>query len=270
MIIDFHSHCNVGDPENVARFVENCRSLGVRAALSGGPRYGAEDFQPNEFVLKLSRKYPDAIIPMARVDLWDKVDPDQVRRFADAGYKGLKFIYPYYEYDHDLYMPMYAAAEECGLPCLFHTGIFRPSEADIRWKRPVMLNMNPLHLDRVARSFQKLHVVMAHMGTSLWRHEASSMLGIHANVYSDLAGSGSWMGVSAEHLYSLLHPFYFLGDPDWGCYRKIVFGSDSYVSHPGIMNDALMHYRVMLKAVPDEIRNAVLGNTAASWFGIKE
>ena len=102
------------------------------------------------------------------------MDVELIYRWKDAGFKAIKFIYPYYEYDHDLYLPVYEACQKCELPVLFHTGNYRPNEADIRWQRPTLKNMQPIKLDRICRCFPKLHVVMAHMGTTFFRELAES------------------------------------------------------------------------------------------------
>ena len=64
----------------------------------------------------------------------------------------------------------------------------------------VFKNMDPVNLDRPARSFQKLKFVIAHLGTGFWRLQAAEMIKLHPNVYADLAGCGSWQALSAEEL----------------------------------------------------------------------
>jgi predicted TIM-barrel fold metal-dependent hydrolase len=268
--LDMHVHCDSTEPKLIKAFADCCRSNSTVAALSGGLRYGGHDYAPNEKVLEICKCHTDWFVPLMRFDLWDKVDPDEVFRFRDSGARGLKFIYPYYEYDHDLYMPVYAAAEECELPVLFHTGCFYPSPADAVWKRPVLKNMNPLNLDRIARSFPKLRIIMAHLGTRIWRREAAELVRYHPNLYTDLAGCGAWMGVGADEFAQLFaHPIYS-GVPNTKLYGKLIFGSDSYVSQPTILSEATRYYEMLLQRlnVPQEVHEAVMGKTAAEWLGI--
>ncbi|OQA88326.1 MAG: Amidohydrolase [Lentisphaerae bacterium ADurb.Bin242] len=269
---DFHFHCDIDDSSKIAELAALCRKLDTVLALSGGLRYGSHDYLPNEKVLEICQKNPDWFVPMAKFDLWDTVEPDRIYRWKETGVKGVKFIYPYYPYDHDLYMPVYEACEDCGLPALFHTGSFRPGPADVEWKRPVLTNMSPFGLDRIARSFQKLHIVMAHLGTRLYREQAASLVCQHPNLYADLAGSGSWMGVQPEELERLFKPFptAFLGEDIFKNFRKIVYGSDGYVSYPAPLSESQPYYERLLRLnnVPEEIRNGIMGGTAASWMGI--
>ena len=58
MRLDLHV-CNVTDPAAAAELVRTCEKLSTRAALSGGSHYGARDYASNDYVLGLSKQYPD-------------------------------------------------------------------------------------------------------------------------------------------------------------------------------------------------------------------
>ncbi|MBQ9500548.1 MAG: amidohydrolase family protein [Lentisphaeria bacterium] len=269
MYLDFHAHFNSGDPELVKKFVANCERNGCRAAMSGGLHYGGHDFLPNDEVIDFCKRYSDWLVPLVKVELWDAPpDLDALRRWADRGAKGVKCIYPYYPYDHDLYMPLYEECEKLGLPMLFHTGNYRPNEEDMRARRPTLKNMDPLNLDRPARSFQKLRIVVAHLGTTFWRTQAAELVKMHANVYADLAGSGSWMALSAEEVASLLRPPVLLCGDNTKFIAKLVLGTDCYVTIPRIQTEGILHYRQILSkiGVSQEIHDAVMGGTVESWF----
>lgn len=268
MIIDFHVHCDSADRVLVEQYANLCRTDGIMSALIGGLRYGNCDMVPNETVLEICREYSDVFIPMAKIDLWDKVEENIIERSRDAGFKGLKFIYPYYEYDHDIYMSIYESAEKLGLPCLFHTGMYGQGADDAVYRRPMLKNMHPITLDRIARSFPKLNIVCAHLGTAMYREEAAGLLWLHGNVYTDLAGNGSYQELSGEKLRKLLNPFYFVPDEKCNRYRKLVFGSDAYITHPEITRTARKYYETLIEEAPLEIRNAIMGDTVADWFGI--
>ncbi len=273
MDLDFHAHFNLDDPAAIKIYADNCLKNNTRSAISGGLRYGARDYVPNDRVIDFCKQYSDILIPVAKVDLWDhEIDLSELRRWVDRGAKAVKFIYPYYPYDHDLYMPVYEECEKLGVPVLFHTGNYRPSPADIQWKRPILKNMDPLNLDRPARSFQKLHIVLAHLGTTFWRVQASEMLKMHANVYADLAGNGSWQDLSAESLAYLLRPYVFLCEDTSRYFRKLVFGSDSYINYPNVQTDAKLHYEQILRKIgaTEDLRNAVMGGTVSAWMGLKD
>ena len=151
MKIDFHTHCTVDDADKIREFVRVYEEHDVIACLSGGLMYGEHDYVPNDEVIRICAKYPGRLYPLAKIDLWDHApDPSILYDYAEKGVKGFKFIYPYYEYDHDFYMPVYREAEKIGLPVLFHTGDFRPGKADVIHQRPFLRNMDPIALDRIA------------------------------------------------------------------------------------------------------------------------
>jgi len=168
-------------------------------------------------------------------------------------------------------MPIYEEAEKIGLPVLFHTGHYRPNPADVKYKRPVLRNMDPMTLDRIARSFQKLHIVMAHLGTTVWRTQAAELLKIHDNLYSDLAGSGAWMALSAEQLSGLLKPLVYVRDQEDRYFDKLIFGTDSYTSNIWPITEGIINYEMKLKkiGVSEATRDRVMGGTIASWIGLE-
>jgi len=156
MRIDSHTHLDTTDSDLLRAFVNECENLETKVCLfSVGPRCD-HPYIDNDAVLRAAKKYPDYIFPFAYVDLWDTVDSHIIEHFAESGFRGLKCITPYYPYDHDLYMSVYEKAEQLGLPIVFHTGNYRANKTDLQDRRPMVLNMNPLTIDRFARSFQKL------------------------------------------------------------------------------------------------------------------
>ena len=269
--VDFHVHCNSANKEELDFLAENCRKLGTYACLSGGLRYGAHDYIPNDEVIAICKRYPECFIPLAKLDLWETAAPNEVYRYAEMGVMGFKCIYPYYEYDHDIYMPMYEAAAKCGKPILFHTGNFRPSPADEIYRRPMLKNMHPINLDRIARSFQNLNIVMAHLGTRIYQDEASQLIKMHANLYSDLGGCGQWQRIRPKELVEMLAPGIQAVDPEMKNFRKLVLGSDAYVTVPNVMNRGAEYYERLLResGCPQAVIEDVMGKTVASWLGIK-
>ena len=268
MKIDVHTHINSTDPEQLENFVKTCEKSGTIACIcSAGPRSDHE-YPENDDTLKAAKQYPEFLIPFAFVDLWDKIDADIIDNFAEQGFKGLKCITPYYPYDHDLYMTVYEKAEKLKLPVLFHTGAFRPNKQDAVTRRPILKNMNPLNLDRIARSFPDLKIIMAHLGTTFFRKEASELIKLHPNLYADLAGNGSWMAIQPAELASLLGSCIAEVDCTFSGFKKLLLGSDAYFTSPRTLAEAQQYYEMLLKrtGVPQDIKDNIMGGTAASWL----
>lgn len=267
-MLDIHTHFNSRNPDELKTFVAECEAIGMRACICSAGPHCDHEYPENEFIVQAVQPYADILVPFAYVELWDKVDERCVERFRDQGFRGLKCITPYYPYDHDLYMPIYEAAERLGMPVLFHTGLYRPNPKSRIHRRALVANMRPLCLDRIARSFQDLKIIMAHMGTTIFRHEAAQLVRLHPNLYVDLAGSGSWKAVQPAELSVLLGSPVHEVDASFAGFKKLVLGSDAYVTVPSIMREAQAWYSRTLQrvGVPDEIVAGIMGGTVAAWL----
>jgi predicted TIM-barrel fold metal-dependent hydrolase len=268
MYYDFHAHFDKSDPDLIAAFVKNCEKNQTKAVLSGG-NMGGYKFVCNEAVVKYCRAYSEWLLPAMKIDLWDSTpDISQIRKLKDMGCVSAKCIYPYYEYDHDLYMPVYEELEKLDIPVLFHTGCFFQSEKDVQCRRPVLLNMDPLRLDRIARSFPKLRIVAAHLGTSFFRVQAAQLTKVFSNVYSDLAGSGAWKGLAPDEVGYYMRDTMDLANKRY--FSKLIFGSDCYVSYPEIQTEAIRHYLNILEQneINPETTAGIMGETVANWLGL--
>ena len=268
--LDFHVHFNSTDRDQIEILAKTAREAETILALSGGLRYGGYDFPPNETVIETCKKYPDCFLPLAKLDLWETADPAEVYHYAEMGVRGFKCIYPYYEYDHDIYMPVYEAAEKCGMPLLFHTGNYRPCQDDTVYRRPVLKNMHPINLDRIARAFPNLKIIMAHMGTRIFQDEASQYIKMLPNLYTDWGGCGQWKRLQPKEVVDMFSSSLWYIEQSWDTYRKIVLGSDAYVTYPHLVTEAQKYYDALLDrvGVPPEVIDEIMGKTVASWLGI--
>ena len=270
MFIDFHAHFNSCDPAEVKQFVRDAEANDCVTVISGGDM-GDDHFAPLDVVMKFCKEYSDRLIPAAKLDFTDQeFDLSQLRKLKDQGFKAVKIIYPYYEYDHDLYMPVYEELQKLELPALFHTGIFRPQALDEVIRRPMLLNMDPYRLDRIARSFQKLRIVEAHLGTSGFRVQGAQMVKTHANIYADLGGCGNWMAVTPQMLAELFCSPLYVRDATGQYFGKLIFGSDCYINFSSVQTRALRYYQHIMEMndLPQETRDAIMGGTVAGWLGI--
>ena len=101
----------------------------------------------------------------------------------EQGFRGIK-VYPVYQHhytnDPRLY-PLYAKAQQLGIPALVHTGSSVFQGARIKYG-------DPLHLDDVAIDFPELVLLMAHGGRPFWYEQAFWMARRHPNVYLEVSG----------------------------------------------------------------------------------
>ena len=266
--IDVHVHPDTADPEKIKIFAEACRRNHVQAVILGGTRYGDGDFLTNEQGAEIVAQYPDAFLLGAKLDLWQTADPDEVDKYVKMGAVILKCIYPYFEYDNDVYMPVYERAEKYRIPCLFHTGNYAQCSFDREYRRPMLRNMHPITLDRIARSFQDLPVIMAHLGTTYYRHEAAEYIKHYKNMYFDLAGSGSWGTIEPEEMVKLMNFTIPVHDPRMTGFRKMLIGSDAYFTCPEIIEASQIYHRLIFEkaGVPQEIEDMIRCGSIESMF----
>lgn len=138
----------------------------------------------NEFVGELCQGVP-GVVPFCNVNPYLVAHPGrELERLVHTfGFHGVK-LQPSYQYfypnDRLLY-PLYAKAEELGIPAMFHTGssIFRG--ARLKYAEPMLL-------DDVAVDFPGLTIIMAHSGRGFWYEQAFFLARLHANVFMEIAG----------------------------------------------------------------------------------
>lgn len=137
---------------------------------------------------------------------------------------------------------IYRAAEENGLPVIFHTGTSIFEGARNRYG-------DPIYLDDVAVDFPKLKIVMAHGGRPLWMNTAFFLLRRHANVYLDISGIPP---------KTLLKYFPRLEE----IAHKTMFGTDW--PGPGVPEIKKNVDDFAALPLPDQVKNQIFWNTALS------
>ncbi len=185
----------------------------------------------------------ERLIPFASVNPFLTTYPAKYVEYCvrELGCKGLKLYPPYqYFYPNDpLVYPVYARAEELGIPVMFHTGssVFRGSR---------LKYADPLLLDDVAVDFPDLTIIMAHSGRPLWYDQAFFLARLHQNVFMEISG------LPPQNLLSYFPEFERNAD-------KIIFGSD----WPGYRN--IKRNMDVIRALPigDEAKEKMLGGNAA-------
>ena len=220
--------------------------------------------EENSLVRSAFGKYPQLFLGFVGIN-WLDDKPDDLIRYKDQGFRGLKFIVPPKPY-HDLeWYPLYEKAQELRMPGLFHTGIVARAPGSPRVDNNFM---RPIYLDTIARDFPEWQIIGAHLGNP-WYEEASMACRWNPNLYFDLTGS-TLKKKTAQFLAGLLWwgRFTHYGDPEGRhAWEKIVFGSDvSYHEIHGVLHD----YDRVIRALglSEEIRWKILSGTAAKILGV--
>jgi uncharacterized protein len=185
---------------------------------------GHDLFDGNDYVAEVMRRYPDVFIGWASVDPWKGVAGVQEleRSVTELGLSGLK-LHPitqgFFPNDERFY-PLYAKADELGIPVIFHTGhtgigAGTPGGTGLKLK-----HSRPIYLDDVAADFPNLTIIGAHPSWP-WQDEMLSVALHKANVFIDLSGwSPKYFSPSLiQYANTLLQ-------------NKVLFGSDCPVISP--------------------------------------
>jgi predicted TIM-barrel fold metal-dependent hydrolase len=172
------------------------------------------------------------------------------------GFRGLKLTQPLIPYDDERAFPIYAKAEELGLPILFHSGVM----AHVRGIHTSTEFMRPLRLDGVARRFPDLRLQIAHLAVPEYE-TATTLARIVPNFYVDMTGSpqGGWYTAkSPEFIAGLFHW------PTWS--RKLIFGTDV---HYRDLPAAISHHKRLLSTLaPDATeRERIYRENAREFLG---
>jgi predicted TIM-barrel fold metal-dependent hydrolase len=141
--------------------------------------------------------------------------------------------------------PLYAKAQELGIPILVHTGSSVFKGARIKFG-------DPLHLDDVAIDFPELKLLLAHGGRPFWYEQAFWMAQRHANVYLEISG------LPAKNLLTYFPRLESLAD-------KVVYGSD-WPGYPYIRRNI-----EAINALPmsEQAKEKILGDNAAGLLGMR-
>jgi predicted TIM-barrel fold metal-dependent hydrolase len=262
MIVDVHHHLLSG-ADYVDRLIETMDQVGIDVVCLSGLGLPSDnwlgDLSPtNDDVLAAIRRHPDRIVGFGVIRLGDD-PPERVAELHAAGFRGIKTTRPRRNYDDPSFDEHYRIAEELRMPILFHTG-FTLTVRDDRRDDVSSARCRPVYLDRVARTFPDLTIVMAHLGVP-WHDEAAEMCRYNANVYVDLSGSPQgWRNRKDPAFFARL--FY------WdGAYDKIVFGSDVHWQDlPAAHADQTRLCELL--NLPARTRDLIFGDTMARILGL--
>jgi hypothetical protein len=211
---------------------------------------------PNEFVAEYVATDPGRLVGIASVDPNDADAPARLRyAVRDLGLRGVKLAPPYQDFHphSDEAYAVYRAADECGAVLIFHQGA-------VSHRRGVLDHAQPVLLDRVARDFPELRIIVAHMGQP-WPHEVVPLLRKHPNMYADLSARCT----RPYQLKGIL-----LAALDYGVQHKLLFGSDFPTFDPGEHARALLSVNEGAdgREVPADVLDAIVHSRPLSLLGL--
>lgn len=201
----------------------------------------------NETVERLCQGQP-RLIPFASLNPYLVENParELERLVRDHGFRGLK-LYPTYSYfypnDPKLY-PVYAKAQELGIPVKWHTGTSAFPASRLKYGDPV-------HIDDVAVDFPDLVAIITHSGRPIWYETAYTLARMRKNVYMEIAG------LPPKKLLEYFPDLERVSD-------KVLFGSD-WPSVP-TMKGNVEGLRAL--AISTEAKARILGGNAARLLGL--
>jgi predicted TIM-barrel fold metal-dependent hydrolase len=229
-LFDAHTHLGENDPDGMRQspdeLVEVLHSAGARGCFVF-PMHEPEGYQPaNDMVIAAAREAEEGLlVPFCRVN--PHYDPiGEAMRSLDAGARGIK-LHPRAEnfpLDHPQVRPLFALAQERGLPVLIHAGRGIPALGE--------------HAVALASEFPGARLILAHAGITdlswIWR--------VAPDLPNLLFDTAWWMADDLLALFSLVPP------------GQIVFASDAPYGHT--LASAAVQLRIALQAglSPEQIR----------------
>ena len=161
-----------------------------RAVLinSVAPEVEGGTFEINEWVAGYCKAAPARLLPCGSLHpLHTRDIRADLDRILHLGLRLIKLHPPHQSFFPNAYLSgtrelemLYRAAEENGIPLMFHTGTSVFPGARIKYG-------DPIYLDDVAVDFPRLTILLAHGGRPLWMDTAFFLVRRHPNVYLDIS-----------------------------------------------------------------------------------
>jgi len=272
LIIDCHTHLGAsGDDRAKAIWAESRRipewvveayleAIGsVDSAILAAAPWEPEGLQGNGAVARFAREHSN-VVPFLVIDPASTTAlADLTRAVEEQGARGIKLgpIYQGFRPDRKQHFPIYEAMQRRGLPILWHQGSsFVAVRGPLEWANPVLL-------DRVARAFPELKMVVAHLGFP-WIRETVALVRKQPNVYTDVSALGGHTWVLYNGLVEIVQ---------YGGQDKVLFGSDYDACTSAQMQAALWEAAAIpsgthLPPIPAEVVEAILHRDSLAILGI--
>jgi uncharacterized protein len=214
----------------------------------------------NDDTAAFVQAHSDKFIGFLTVHPFDPKAMDEIERATgDLGLRGIKLGPNYQHFDPlgEEAFRVFKRAEELGLPVLFHQGTSPVQFAELDYA-------HPRHIDRVAMTFPKLRMILAHMGHP-WQIDCFVVIRKHPNVYADISANfyRPWSYYNAFRLAT-----------EWGVLHKLLFGSDYPIASPQETMDALWRVNDIIEGtkfppVPIDQLEAILHRDSLALLGLE-
>ena len=211
---------------SIEKMVETYRAIDTKAVIfSVDAETETGDLpDPNDYVAQTVDSYPDVFIGFCSVDpRKGKAAVEELERSVlSLGLRGLKLhpIHQAFFPDDPAFIPLFAKAEELGIPVLMHSGYAAAGANapggggfELAYSRPIP------HVDSLAARHPDLTIIMAHPAWP-WIQEQVAVALHKSNVFIDLSG---W---APRYI-----PKELISEASGRLRKKILFGSDyPYIS----------------------------------------
>ena len=211
---------------SIEKMVETYRAIDTKAVIfSVDAETETGDLpDPNDYVAQTVDFYPDVFIGFCSVDpRKGKAAVEELERSVlSLGLRGLKLhpIHQAFFPDDPAFIPLFAKAEELGIPVLMHSGYAAAGANapggggfELAYSRPIP------HVDSLAARHPDLTIIMAHPAWP-WIQEQVAVALHKSNVFIDLSG---W---APRYI-----PKELISEASGRLRKKILFGSDyPYIS----------------------------------------
>ena len=211
---------------SIEMMVETYRAIDTKAVIfSVDAETETGDLpDPNDYVAQTVDSYPDVFIGFCSVDpRKGKAAVEELERSVlSLGLRGLKLhpIHQAFFPDDPAFIPLFAKAEELGIPVLMHSGYAAAGANapggggfELAYSRPIP------HVDSLAARHPDLTIIMAHPAWP-WIQEQVAVALHKSNVFIDLSG---W---APRYI-----PKELISEASGRLRKKVLFGSDyPYIS----------------------------------------
>lgn len=266
-IIDIHAHpfCE----EDLATYRAKAKGRLQRTILL----HYKEDMEGRPFSMDELLRYVESheglsMVGSVRSDMPIKDQVAYLEPLLKAGrIVGVKF-YPGYEYFHaddkDIVYPVAELCRRFGKPIIFHAGdVWDPEGTSLLMYSYAV----SLHVDRLARDFPDLKIVIAHFNFPKFM-DCANVVSKRANVYTDISGTIDKQD-TAEDLQRLTDRYVAeltrIFDYFPNIKRKVMFGTD-YCGESISLNQFEPYVEVVKKVFTPEEQKRVFHKTAEKVF----